>query len=210
MNTLIIGANGQIGRLLVQKLVRDGERPRAMVRSEDQARELRQMGAEPVIGDLEGEFDAALQGCDKLVFTAGSGPDTGADKTILVDMWGAMKAVDAAAEEGIDQFVMVSSRGAQDPDAGPAKIRHYTVCKKVADDYLLDSELPCTILRPGRLINDPASHRVTTKWPEDPQRQWISREDVANAIAFCLYEPATIDRIYPLFHGDQPLEKALV
>lgn len=209
MTTLIIGAHGQIGQLLVQELADHHQKPRAMVRNEQQAEAVRSLGAEPVIADLEGDFSHAFEGCDKVVFTAGSGAKTGADKTILVDMWGAMKAVDIAKARGIQQFVMVSSRGAEDPEAGPAKIKHYTVCKKIADDYLLASGVSYTILRPGRLTDDPASGRVINHWPENAEDQWISRADVALAIEHCLGSPGTIGKIYPLFHGDQPMAACL-
>ncbi|WP_341938389.1 SDR family oxidoreductase [Marinimicrobium sp. C2-29] len=209
MSTLIIGAHGQIGQLLIQELVKNGEPPKAMVRSAEQAEQVRRLGADPVMADLEEPFKHALEGCNRVVFTAGSGPNTGPDKTILVDLWGAINAVDAAEESGIEQFVMVSSRGAEDPDAGPLKIKHYTVCKKLADDHLILSEMPYTILRPGRLTDDPATDRLTTVWPENPEDQWISRQDVARAVAYCLGRKETLNRIYPLFHGDQPREAVL-
>lgn len=209
MSVLIIGAHGQIGQLLTQELVRAGETPKAMVRDENQAETLRQLGAEPVIADLEGDFSSALKGCDNVVFTAGSGAKTGPDKTILVDMWGAMKAVDAAKAGSVKHFVMVSSRGAEDPEAGPSKIKHYTVCKKLADDHLIQSGLAYTILRPGQLTNDPALGTVTTEWPQSVDDQWIPRADVALAIAYCLNENDTLNRTYPLFTGDKSLNNAL-
>lgn len=210
MTTLVIGAHGQIGQLLLQVLTAAGETPVAMVRSEAQAKVVKELGAEPLVADLEGDLGGVCKGVDVVVFTAGSGAKTGPDKTILVDMWGAMKAVDAAKAAGVSQFVMVSSRGAEDPEKGPAKIKHYTVCKKVADDYLLDSGVPFTILRPGRLTDDPAGHTITTHWPEAPEAQWIAREDVALAIAHCLKTPNTIGKVYPLFHGDRSLNEVLV
>lgn len=209
MTTLIIGANGQIGRLLIDELHAAGERPRAMIRDESQADGVKVSGAEPVVADLEGDFSRAFEGVDRVVFTAGSGPKTGPDKTILVDLWGAMKAVDAAKAAGVAHFVMVSSRGAEDPDNGPQKIKPYCVCKKLADDYLLASGLNSTILRPGRLTDDPASGRITTGRPDDPDEQWITRQDVARAVAFCLANEHTRGKIYPLFHGGRSLEDAL-
>lgn len=206
MSTLIIGAHGQIGQLLIQELVRTEETPSAMVRSTAQVEQVKQLGAKPVIADLEEPFEHALEGCNRVVFTAGSGPHTGADKTILVDLWGAINAIDAAEEAGVEQFVMVSSRGAENPEAGPLKIKHYTVCKKLADDHLILSDVPYTILRPGRLTDDPATGRLTTHWPDNPEDQWIPRQDVARAIAYCLGRKETLNHIYPLFQGDQPLE----
>lgn len=209
MTTLIIGANGQIGRLLIDELVAAGRRPRAMIRDATQAGAMEARGADPVVADLEGDLSQALDGADAVVFTAGSGPKTGPDKTILVDLWGAIRAVDAARAAGVEHFVMVSSRGAADPDHGPPKLKPYSVCKKLADDHLIASGLTCTILRPGRLTDDPASGRVRTDWPDDPDEQWITRQDVARAVAFCLANVTTRGRVYPLFHGDLPLDEAL-
>jgi len=209
MTPLIIGAHGQIGQLLIRELVEAGIKPRAMVRTEAQAAQVKLLGAEAVIADLEENFQHALEGCKQVVFTAGSGPHTGADKTILVDMWGAINAIDAAEAAGVEQFVMISSRGAENPQASPLKIKHYTVCKKLADDHLILSSVPYTILRPGRLTDDPASDRVTTQWPEEPDEQWISRQDVARAAVYCLQNPHTRQRIYPLFNGSTPLADAL-
>jgi uncharacterized protein YbjT (DUF2867 family) len=210
MTTLIIGANGKIGRLVVQELVEAGEQPLAMVRSSEQEEELRAMGADTVVGNLEGNFEPALIGCNRVVFTAGSGASTGADKTILVDLWGAMRAVDAAVTADVEHFVMVSSRGAEDPDNGPEKIKHYNVCKRLADDHLVRSGLNYTILRPGRLLDEPATGRLTTEWPVTPDEQCITRADVAKAVAYSLKHQQTRGKIYPLFQGTAPLEEVLV
>ncbi|WP_041524156.1 SDR family oxidoreductase [Gilvimarinus agarilyticus] len=207
MTTLIIGANGQIGQTLIKQLCARGERPRAMVRAP--APHLAKLGAEVVIADLEQDFSGAFKSCDKIVFTAGSGASTGADKTILVDMWGAMRAVNYAKQHPVKQFVMISSRGAEDPDNGPAAIKHYSVCKKLADDHLLQSGLPYTILRPGRLTNEPATGLFSTTMPSDKEAQMITREDVASATAYCLQTPGTIGNIYPLVNGREPMEAAL-
>lgn len=209
MTTLVIGAHGQIGQLLIKRLAANGDTPRAMIRSQEQADTIKALGGEPVIADLEGDFSAALEGCDRVVFTAGSGGHTGADKTVLIDLWGAIKAVDAAKAAGITQFVMVSSRGAENPDGGPSRIRHYTVCKHLADKHLINSGVTYSILRPGRLTDDPATEQVRTDWPASLEEQWIPRADVANAIAHCLHSAATHNKIYPLFHGEQCLDQAL-
>jgi|SRR5690554_2111561 len=82
--TLVIGANGQIGKLLIQMMSEQQLPVKVMLRSAEQAAEFETMGAEVIIADLEADLpDAAFADCDKVVFTAGSGSKTGADKTIL-------------------------------------------------------------------------------------------------------------------------------
>lgn len=208
--TLIIGANGQIGRLLISEMVEQTMPVLAMVRNQQQKAELEQLGAETIIGDLEQPLpDEAFQQCNKVVFTAGSGGHTGADKTILVDLWGACKVVDKAVQHGIKQFVMVSSRDAGNPDEGTAAIKHYNVCKHFADEYLLDSGVPYTILRPGRLTDTPATEQISIRRPADKEHQQISRANTAAVIRFCLQTDSTIGHVYQLYDGDQSIAAAL-
>tara|TARA_B100000745_G_scaffold25496_2_gene16715 strand:- start:1733 stop:2371 length:639 start_codon:yes stop_codon:yes gene_type:complete len=206
---LIIGANGAIGRMVAQKLLAQGKPVVAMIRNTDQQSYFTELGAEVVIADLEGDFRHAFTGCEKVVFTAGSGPKTGADKTLLVDLWAASRSVDYAKTFNIRQFVMVSARGAADPDLGPVSIKPYNVAKRFADQYLLDSGIPCTILRPGRLLNEQATHRFTTLRPAEPENQVITREDTADAIVYCLNHPSTIGEVAELYQGELPLSAVL-
>lgn len=210
-NTLVIGANGQIGAQLVAKLYDTGKSIRVMLRDEAQRGPFDAMGIEVVIADLEsGLTDAIFEGCDKVVFTAGSGPKTGSDKTILVDLWGACKAIDMAKKHAVKQFIMISSRDAGSPDSGTPKIKHYNVCKHFADEYLLQSGVPFTILRPGLLTNDEAAGTINTLRPEHKDDQFITRSDVAACIAHCLKTPSTINQIRELYQGTTTIEQALV
>ena len=88
MKTLVIGSHGKIGRILCRKAATYGLQLRAMVRDASQASELTGPGVEVVEGDLEGAFAETFDGCDRVVFTAGSGGHTGGDKTLLVDTEG--------------------------------------------------------------------------------------------------------------------------
>jgi len=209
--TLVIGANGQIGRLLVQMMTEQNLPVKVMLRKAEQAAELEKIGAEIVIADLEAELpDKAFADCDKVVFTAGSGGKTGADKTILVDLWGACKAINKATKHTIKQFVMVSSRDAGDPEHGTAAIKHYNICKHFADKHLIESRLPYTILRPGRLTDGPLTGRITTIRPTDKEQQFISRADVAACIVQCLDHSEVVNQIEELYQGDMPIQQAFI
>jgi uncharacterized protein YbjT (DUF2867 family) len=209
--TLVIGAHGQIGKQLIA-LMKQADMPiKAMVRSPAQKAEMEQLGAEVVIADLEQDLpDEAFQDCDKVVFTAGSGGKTGADKTILVDLWGACKAIDKAKQHHSKQFVMVSSRDAGDPEHGTPAIKHYNICKHFADKYLLQSGLHYTILRPGRLTDDSPTGCITTKRPAGKDEQIISRADVAACIVQCLEHSEAINQVDEIYQGDLPIPEALI
>ncbi len=81
MTMLVIGANGQIGKQFCELAQKAGTPIKAMIRSEEQAAWFKEQGIDTVVADLEGEFEHAFEGCDQVVFTAGSGPHTGPDKT---------------------------------------------------------------------------------------------------------------------------------
>ena len=109
MTTLVIGANGQIGRQVCAIAHRQGHPIRAMIRDTAQQAGFQARGIETVLADLEGNFRKAFYGCDQVVFAAGSGPHTGPDKTLMIDLHGALSAIDLAATLGIGRFIMVSA-----------------------------------------------------------------------------------------------------
>ena len=204
MKTLVIGSHGKIGRILCRKAAAHGLELRAMVRDASQASELAGPSAEVVEGDLEGEFADAFVGCDRVVFTAGSGGHTGGDKTLLVDLYGAIRAIELSEERGIEHFVMVSALRADRPLEGPPAMRHYFVAKKLADDRLRTSSVPSTILRPGRLTDEAGSGHVTTDMSRATGVD-ISRENVADCIAAALQRPASRGRVIDLLDGEMPI-----
>src|SRR5690625_2504154 len=113
MKVLVVGANGQIGKHLVS-MIQKSEliEAKVMIRKQEQAAFFEDLGAEAVVVDLEDDTKAiekAVKGVDAVVFTAGSGPHTGKDKTILVDLDGAIKTIEAAKVANVKRFVMISS-----------------------------------------------------------------------------------------------------
>ena len=149
--TLIIGASGQIGKMTTQKLIAKEQEVVALVRDKEKLSDITSDKLDIIEGDLEQDFSHAFQGCDKVIFAAGSGGSTGTDKTVLIDLWGACKAADYAKKANVSQFVMTSSIGADDPAQGSYDMKPYLVAKHMADEHLINSGLNYTILRPGGL-----------------------------------------------------------
>ncbi len=208
MNILVVGSHGQIGRQLVERLADGPHRVTAMVRSAGQEAEMRERGADAtVVVDLEGDLAPAFEAdVDCVVFTAGSGPHTGPEKTDAVDRDGAIRLVDACVERGIRRFVMVSALRVGCPEQAPASLRHYLEAKAVADDHLRATDLDYTVLRPGRLNDDPGTGRIAAGLPLPADE--IPRADVAAALAVILDRPATIGRTIDITRGETPVEEA--
>lgn len=207
--TLIIGASGQIGKMATKLLLENEQNVVALVRDKSKLRDLDSPFLSIVEQDLEGDFSSAINGCDQVIFAAGSGGSTGTDKTVLIDLWAATKAATYSKEHGVKHFIMVSSIGADDPDAIDSDLKPYLVAKHMADEHLIHSGLNYTIVRPGTLTNESASLEVTTERPSDQSKAKISRENVANALLHVATNSFNSNRIFELFDGDKPIKAAI-
>jgi nucleoside-diphosphate-sugar epimerase len=126
MNILIAGANGTTGKQIIGELSKNPQMTvYGMIRKEEQAQTIKELGGYPILADLEGNVDKAVDNMEAIIFAAGSGPKTGPDKTTAVDKNGAIKLVDAAKKKGIKRFVMLSSVGSDNPEQAQAGMRHY-------------------------------------------------------------------------------------
>lgn len=211
MKVLVIGAHGQIGQLLVKDLSDKGIDTLAAVR------DLHQKDAfdglphvEAIFYDLKEQLEELSRifkkyEPDAIVFTAGSGSTTGFDQTIMVDLDGAIKSIDAARDAGVKRFIMVSSYGADNREKwSESKLGPYLALKHYADEYLMSTKLNYTIFRPGNLTNDPGTGKVKLD-PTDADKLQIPRADVAATIVCALQNDTTVRQTYTIVSGDTPI-----
>ena len=109
MKVLVIGANGNTATRVVRRLIEGPHEPLAMIRDVEHRSKFDEMGVPTVLADLEYPIDHAVQGCDAVIFGAGSGGHTGKDKTVLVDQIGAIRSMVASRVHGARRFIMLSS-----------------------------------------------------------------------------------------------------
>jgi len=213
MRVAVVGGHGQIARLLHPLLAAAGHRPVALVRREEQRAAVEQLGAQARLLDIEAagvdDFADAFAGCDAVVFSAGGGPDGNVERKRTVDLEGSLKSAAAAEARGITRFVQVSAIDVDrpvSPDAGEVWAA-YVAAKRDADAALRATDLAWTILRPGRLTDDPATGRVALG-PE-VRRADVTRADVAAVVAAVLDRPETHGRQWNLVGGDVPVDEAI-
>jgi uncharacterized protein YbjT (DUF2867 family) len=207
-NTLIIGASGQIGKQLTKLMLNDGQKVSALVRDKSKLSDIKDENLSIVEEDLTNDFSHALTDCTNVVFAAGSGGGTGAEKTLLIDLWSACKAADYSKAHKIKHFVMVSSIGADAPDEGPQEMQPYLIAKHMADEHLMRSGLHCSIIRPGALTDDEATGRFTSQRPENDDDAKITRADVAHALMYYVNNTPHENSVTELFNGDKKIAEA--
>ena len=210
MDVVIAGGHGQIALRLTRLLSARGDRVRGIIRNPDHRADLEEAGAEPVVLDMEEADDLgdAVAGADAIVFAAGAGPGSGAERKQTVDHGAAVKLVEAARERGVPRYVIVSSIGAHDPASAGEQMRPYLEAKAAADEALMKSDLAWTVVRPGSLSNDPGTGRVDLS-TELGRRGPITRDDVAAVLLACLDTPETAGLVFEAFAGDQDVELAV-
>lgn len=208
MNITIVGGHGSISMLLHQILIKKGHTVRGIIRKGEQADNLRKAGAEPVLCDIEkeDEISDAVGSADAVVFAAGAGPGSGAERKWTVDRDGALKLIKAAGTNGISRYVMISAMGLEQP-RGDEVFRTYQRAKAEADEALRNSGLDYTIIKPGRLTDEKGTGLVTLA--SNLERGEIPRMDVAAVIAEVLESPATAGRTFDLISGDTPIPEAV-
>ncbi len=208
----VVGGHGKIARLLHPMLLGAGHQPVALVRRQEQADALGGAGVESRLLDLESAdaeaFAAAFEGCEGVVFAAGGGADGNIERKRTVDLEGSLKSVEGARRAGIRRFVQVSAISVDEPlpdDTDPVW-RAYVEAKRDADAALRDSGLDWTILRPGRLTDDPGTGRVALG---DVPRGDVPRADVAETLVAVLADPRSVGHQWNLVGGDVAIGDAI-
>ncbi len=211
MIVTVLGAHGQVARLLTQQLVERGDQVRGAIRSADQSDDIRSDGAEPVILDLESadpdEMDTALKGSDSVVFAAGAGPGSGPDRKHSLDRDGAVHAVESAERVGVDRFVILSSMGADAPPADDESFSVYLRAKAAADAAVRASSVDHVIVRPGGLTDDDPTGSVVVGASVD--RGSIPRADVAAVLAEVVHSDTAVGQTFEVISGDAAIADAL-
>lgn len=215
MRVVIAGGHGKIALILERLLSARGDEAVGLIRNPDQAADLEAAGAKAVVVDLEQasvtEVADAVRGADAVVFAAGAGPGSGADRKQTVDRDAAILLADAAEAAGVGRYVMVSALAADDRSLDKnydEVFLAYMRAKSEADaDVRARTGLRTTIVRPGGLTDQPGTGKVTIA--ESTGRGSIPREDVARVLLAVLHEPETAGRTFEVISGETPIEAAL-
>ncbi|WIB62649.1 SDR family oxidoreductase [Curtobacterium sp. MCBD17_040] len=220
MKIVIAGGHGKIALLLERLITQAGHDAVGIVRNPAHVADVKATGATAIVRDLEqmDEDDLAvdLEQADAVVFAAGAGPNSGAERKFAVDRDAAILLADAASRVSVPRYVLISAMGADSYDPATAVLpaaddravfQVYLRAKAEADANIRARGFQWTIVRPGGLLDTPGQGtvRAGTAVP----RGSVSRADVAAVVLEALLAGAAIGRQFELTSGDVPIHEAL-
>lgn len=201
---LVAGANGTTGKKIISILKQsDKYEPFAMVRNKEQVEHFKKDNVKTILADLEQDVSGTTKGVDRVIFAAGSG-----GKNVKgVDQEGAKKLMDASKKDGVKKFVMLSSMGADNPEAS-SELKDYLKAKQNADQHLVNSGLEYSIVRPGALNNEVGKGKIVLENKLNQQGE-ISRQDVAETLVGSLESSVARNKTFEILQGDTQIKSAL-
>ena len=195
---LIFGAGGSgVGALTAERALAEKHLVIALVRNPQAAENLHQKGATVIAGDACDPAvvasACAVAGKEALVIsTIGGEHDYLANRTII----------DTAEQAGISRMILVTSLGCGDSWAwlsprARAAFGQSVREKSLAESWLQTSSLDFAILRPGGLLNVPATGQAE-RIQQRECHGFVARADVAAHIHALAADPVLDRQIYSL------------
>lgn len=208
MKIVIAGGHGQIALLLEKLLSAAGHDVVGLIRTASHGEDLAAAGATGLVIDLE-ETDAAtlaghLAGADTVVFAAGAGPGSTAERKLTVDRDGAVLLADAAELARVPRYVLISAMSADAFDAESSDVfQIYLRAKSEADADIRARDLDWTVIRPGALTD--AAPTGLVRVGDAVERGSIPRADVAALVARAATTDAGTRSQFEVISGTDPI-----
>lgn len=198
--TLVYGATGAQGGAVLQKLIEDGQPALGLARDEGEAKWVREVGAEAVIGNFEDaeSLKRASQRASKVFLVLPLG--LGSEKIHLY----VKNAVNAAENAGVELLVLNTSTRIPEEHTGLDAYED----KREIETYIHNSGVPFVSLRPTfymgnflgpwtkpAILNDAV---VAYPIPVEVKASWISWEDMAAFAVAALRRPELAGRTFDI------------
>jgi uncharacterized protein YbjT (DUF2867 family) len=212
MKVFVAGATGETGRRIVETLVQRSIPLRAMVRDVEKAKQVLPESVEFVIGDVlkPDSLREAIADCDTIICATGAQPSFDFTGPYKVDYEGTTNLVDIAREKGIQHFVLVSSLCVSQFFHPLNLFWLVLYWKKKAEEYLVRSGVPYTIVRPGGLKNEDNDNPIRMAEADSLSEGNIPRAKVAQVCVESLFQPDArnkiVEVIAPPDAEDKPLD----
>ncbi|HMF32650.1 MAG TPA: SDR family oxidoreductase [Candidatus Lokiarchaeia archaeon] len=203
---LIAGATGGVGQWVVRHLIASGKLVRVLVRSLEVAGELFGDDVEIMGGDVTdpASLPPAMENVSVVISAIGSRMSEGMSTPEHVDYEGVRNLVDAAVNAGVSRFLLVSSCQVTHPENPLNRFGRVLDWKFQGEEYLRNSGLQYTIVRPGGLNDEPGGQAAIEFRQGDKRSGMISREDIAIILCQAAESPYTINKTFEVVWGRGP------
>ena len=206
---LVAGATGRTGKIIVDKLIRLGIKPRVLVRDLPIAQALWVNAVTYHQGDVR-ELDSllpALSGVQTLISAIGAQTPVGKNCPKRVGYEGVANLVQAACAMDIKRFILISSIAVTRPKHPLKKKKKILEWKFKGEEVLRQSGLDYAIIRPGGLKDTPGGVRKLIFGQGDRLLGMISRSDLAEICLKALQYPHTLRVTFEVIE-DETQDKA--
>ncbi|MEY2985221.1 MAG: hypothetical protein RLZZ568_1838 [Cyanobacteriota bacterium] len=197
MKVLVVGATGETGKRVVQTLVDRQIAVRALVRDYDRATAALPLETEIMVGDLlqPDSLKAAIANCNVVINAAGARPSLDLAGPFKVDYLGTRNLIDVAKTSQIEQLVLVSSLCVSNLLHPLNLFGLILVWKQWGENYLRQSGIPYTIVRPGGLKNDNNTEAIIMSGADTLFEGSIPRQKVAEVCVESLFSPDAKNKV---------------
>ena len=192
--TLVAGATGRTGKIIIEKLLQKGIIPHVLVRDYPSAFDLWQDSVTYHLGDVRDiqTLLPAMSGVTAVISAIGAQSPVGKNCPKRVGYEGVANLVQAANTKGVKRFILISSVAVTHPEHPMNHFGKILEWKHQGEEVLRQSGLEYVIIRPGGLMNTPGGERELRFGQGDQILGMISRSDLAEICLKALQYP------YPL------------
>jgi uncharacterized protein YbjT (DUF2867 family) len=209
MTVLVVGATGSIGRLVVDEALRQGQLVRALVRTQNKARQL-PAHAQMIIGDVTrpDTLRGAVKGVDAIVFTLGS-DGLGKVGAETIDYGGVRNVLGALSSQNV-RIALMTAIGVTDRTGRYNRTTEAHDWKRRSERLVRASGLPYTIVRPGWFdYNAPDQHRLVLLQGDrrragDPSDGVVARRQIAQVLVHSLGSEQALRKTFELLAETGP------
>ena len=206
----VLGASGRTGVYVLEELKSRDVDIRALSRNIETAKQKVGGDFEWAAADVTDPKSLllAFEGVDILISTIGS---TGGDNSEMIDYEGSINFVEAAKERGISRIIYMSSIGAGGAENFSTVILNLVAnktmkWKSLGEDYIRNSGIDFTIVRPGGLRGEPGALGIRFE-QGDEVIGWIPRGDVAAVMVESIFNDDASNKTFEVINDESlPIE----
>jgi len=197
----VIGATGQTGKHIVQKLIEQNIRVRVLSRNPIKAKKIFGNSVEIIEGDLIEVKDLKnlVNGVSYLFAAHGADNERNERGYELIDFGGMKKTLESIPEGQNTHIIYMSSIYVERKNPPPDPFGRPLYWKGRTEKLIQQSGNPYTIVRPGWLNNNGGKLRIVAEQGDQGDGK-ISREDVAEVMVQAMHFESAKGKVFEVYN----------